>query len=334
MKKALITAGAIGILIIIISGVYFFVLKSRTDDLTLQKNKLEQALNVAQKNLNKEKEKLDTLNKGLQDSFPLAVSVQGQMKKSFDIVQQTDFMFYDAYGLNPELIIKNYSTASALNNERKDINSLLLKWQKQLNLLSVQKIDVNESEKIKKDIETIKVFIKNLTLAIKALTVQNSGLSQYQIDTYSAQFVSVEVVDEVIYSIETAITNSNYNSLNSNATNSYTVATGNSQVPANFETFPGQVLPSEVITQQSVVEEAQNQVNQIQEQIAQVEAQIQQASTIPPASEIPTEIIVNPPIEDTSMIEYLNLPPRKIIKDQGILVQPGPPRLIQGSDPY
>lgn len=326
MNKNLVIGGGVVLLLILVFGIFFFTRGNKKDDLMAQKNKLQEAIILTGKKLNKEKETLDTLTKGLQTSFPLAVSVQDQMKKSGDIVRQTDFMFNNPYGLNPELIIKNLKNGSSINNERRNINLLLLEWQKKIARLSAEEIDVNESEKIKQEIKLIESYINNLSEVVKILTPENSGLSQAQIDTYSFQFPSINTVNEVLVSIETAIENFN------------------NQTSSNPSSDTPPVTTNDVVVQQVVVSQTQTEVVNLQEQLAQIEEQIQQLSpvvtpTIPPITPTSTDITTDPNTgQDVSSENNTNnvniYAPREIIPNQGIMVQPGPPRLIQGTDPY
>lgn len=313
-------------LFILVFVIFIFTRGNTKDELMTQKNKLQETIKITEKKLNKEKETLDTLTKGLQASFPLAVSVQDQMKKSGDIVKQTDFMFNDPYGLNPELIIKNLQNGSKINNERRNINLLLLEWQKRIFQLSAPEIDVNESEKIKQEIKLIELYVNNLSEVVKILTPENSGLSQAQIDIYSSQFPSINAINEVLVSIETAIENFN------------------NQTSSNPSSDTSPVTTNDVVVQQVVVSQTQIEVVNLQEQLAQVKEQIQQlspapASVTPPAPSISTDITTNPETEKNTNNENQadnenTYTPREIITNQAIIIQPGPPRLIQGTDPF
>lgn len=324
MHKKAIIGGIIVFSAVLAFGLYFFMNGNKLDYLVAQKDKLQNNLAVAEKKLNKEKEKLGTLTQELQASFPLAVSVQAQMRIASDIVKRTDFMFINPYGSNPELIVKNSLKNILINNQRRDINLLLLNWQRKIDLLSVEQINVDESAKIKQDMEMIKSFTDNLSKIVKGLTPENSGLSQIQINTYLSQLNSTGTIDEVLSSVGTAIETYNSNALNTN----------NGQITSDSGSTVPKVTPNDVITQQSVVAESQNQVTVLQEQLTKVEEQIQPA---PPAPVVPAPVVVIPPIENQNTNNTNNPTTpytREQIKDQGIIVQPGPPRLIQGTDAY
>ncbi len=308
MKKSLIISGGIVFLLIIL-GIYFFMRGNNGDDLITQKNKLENNLIVARGKLEKEKQKLENIKSELADSFPFAMAVQDQMKKASNIVKQTDFLFTDASGLNPELIIKNLLNGIRINNERKDINILLIEWQKKIDILAINKIDIVETEKIKKEIETIKIFVEELSQLVGSLTETNSGLSQFQIDIYSLQLPSIESINEVLASIETVIQNANNTSVSS-------------------LTNTPLVTPNDVVIEQAVVTQIQNEVTTLQEQLTQVEEQAGQASTpfVPPV-----EIFqdANSTLNDTNSE---NLPNQNNNNNfPSIIITPGLPRLIQGS---
>jgi len=322
-------------LVVLVLGAYFFMRGNKPDDLIIQKSKLQDALILAGEKLKKEKENLDTMTEDLKASFPLAVSVQDQMKKSSEIVKQTDFMFINPYGSKPELIVKNPLTSILINNERHDINLLLFEWQKKINLLSVEEINLNQSEKIKQDVQTIESFIENLSKIVKGLTPKNSGLSQAQINAFVSRLPSTEATGEVLISIETAIENYSNNNLE---TNTETTNNQNSTSPVLFTPI---VTPNDVIAQQSAVAETQNQVTILQEQLTQVQAQIQQASSTTPISTTPTTTDTTTNSNSENQTENQNTdntdnPAESYTreKNQGIIIQPGPPRLIQGTDAY
>ncbi len=326
---------------VILFAAYFFIFYNRSDDLDSQKAKIQNSLAKAEQKLNKDKKNLDNLTQKLQDSFPLAVHVQGQMKNSFDVVKKTDFMFDNPYGLNPQLIIKDFFNSAELNSQRKEINVLLERWQQELDLLSVQKIDIAESEKIRKDIETIKEFVKNLTEAVKALTPENSGLSQQQIDSYSSSFYLINNIDDILAAIDTSIKDSKINNTPSprevsDGTSTNTGGTATTQntntgdnatieIPLISNLFTSSVTPEDVIQAQQQVSLSQKQVDLLKDELSQVQEQLN-----PTPLPIPEEVIPTPTIEDPNNAN----PGIQRIKYQGIIIQPGPPRLIQGSDPY
>ena len=338
MKKTFIIGGGIIVLLILVlGGIYFFPHENKLKDLTTQKSKTQGFLAGAEDKLNKEKQKLDTMTNQLKESFALAVTVQDQTNLASSMVHQTDFMFTDASGSKPELIIKNIPGGVSVNNERKNLNLLIAEWQKEMDFLSISKIDVAESEKIKKDTEAVKAFIKNLTEIIKNLTPANSGLSQEQIDMYLSQLPSVDSVDQVLVSIQSAIETSK----------AKTAAESGGSAP----TAP-LVTPEEVLAEQKAVVDAQNQMTALQEQLARIEEQISQSSpnsnsnsgsTPPPTPpEVDTSVVppvpVNPTPTDPNNVgpQYNSEDMLNSIKNRGpsIIVQPGPPRLIQGTNQY
>lgn len=315
MKKSYII-GIIFSLAILVLGVYFFTRTNIGDDLINQKNKLQSDIVLAENKLNKEKETLNTMTNNLESSFSLGASVQDQMRKASGLVGQTDFMFTNPLGVNPELIVKNFLTSARINSERKNINLLISAWQKETDISSITKIDIKESEKIKADAQTIKTFIEDLSQTVGSFTVANSGLSQLQINTYLSQLPSVDSINQVLASLQVAIDSS-------------------SNISSNPAVTPT-VMPENVITQQSVVAQAQTEVVVLQEQLATVEEQIQQTSPAPTPVPSDTNTTANPDSQNQTGSQSTNNPP--YIPDntnhQDIIVQPGPPRLIQGTNQY
>src|SRR3989338_6700154 len=167
-----------------------------------RKNKLESNLITAEDKFNRAKETLSTMLGDLQNSFALGTNVQDQMKQASDIVKQTDFMFTDPDGSNPEIIVDNPLPDILINTERQYINLLLAQWQAKIDILSIKEIDVSEAEKIKADTEIIKTFIENITKIVESLTPESSELSQFQIDTYFSQLPSIVDINEVLISLE------------------------------------------------------------------------------------------------------------------------------------
>lgn len=301
MKKSLIITLGIMFLILIV-GLYLFTRSNKGEEVVVKINRLQKEIVVAKDKLEKENKKLEDMENSLKGSYPFAVVVQDQMRKATEIVKQTDFMFTNASGLNPELIIKNFLNSVEINNERREINKFLLEWQKKMDVLHIQTIDITEGEKIKQDVETIKTFLEDLAELIGNLTEANSGLSQFQIDTYSSQLPPIETINEVLASLQNAIENSNNGSQNSSGTNSSTSV-------------------EDIAEQQEVV-------GDLEEEVSSLEDELGGTGWVPPAPPADVVPVVYPSLE--------NLDVRTIdrSKYQGIIIQPGPPRLIEGSNQY
>lgn len=321
MKKPLVVSIVIIFLVILASGIYFFMRGNKGNDLIVKINKLQTDIVVAKDKLNKEKASLEVMTMNLNTSYPLATSVQGQMRKATDIVNQTNFMFNNPSSLNPELVVKNLLNGSAINEERKNINLLIESWQKKIEVLFVNQIDVKESEKIKQEAQIIKTFIENLSNIVVNLTPANSGLSQNQIDTYIAELPSVDSVNHVISSIAAAI--QNYN-------NTQSGSTGANNTP-NLAPVPI-VTPNQVVSQQVVVVDTQNQVTILQNQLTQI-VQDNPSLVLPPiVNTTPTPA----PVPDSQNANVNVIVPGSVdnTNSPGIIIQPGAPRLIEGTNQY
>ncbi|OGI75714.1 hypothetical protein A3C67_02915 [Candidatus Nomurabacteria bacterium RIFCSPHIGHO2_02_FULL_42_19] len=324
MSKSVIIGAGIAFLITILTGGYFLTRESELDDLMARKNKLESNLITAEDKFNRAKGALSTMLGDLQNSFALGTSVQDQIKQASDIVKQTDFIFTDPDGSNPEIIVDNPLPDILINAERQYINLLLAEWLAKTDILSIKEIGVSEAEKIKADTEIIKTFIENLAKIVASLTPEDSELSQFQIDTYFSQLPSIVDINEVLTSLETAIENHNSQ-------------VESSQTSSNFPP-PTSIEPEEVVAQQAVVTQAQTEVTTVQEQLAEIEEEIEPLSPTP----VPISPITNPDPEnqtenqntESSENNPISLPPRVIDSNQGIIIQPGPVRLIQGTDPF
>ena len=288
---------------------------------------------MADNKLNKNKETLGTMLTDLRNSSTLTAGIGEQTKKASDIVKRTNFLFSDANSSNPKFIFTNSLQAININNQRKNINSLLSFWQKQAGFFLVKNVSLEESEQIKKDAQVIKVFLENLSQILASLTPGNSGLSQSEIDAYLSQLPSLDEINEVLTSLDGVV--ENYN-----VSHAQTFYIGNETGEVSSPTYSSSSSPSslptvdDILAQQAFVTEAQAEVGALQEQLAAVEEQIQQLSSAPtPPSSPPVvpEVVVP---ENPNPDIYSNLPPREPITSQGIIIQPGPPRLIQGTDSF
>ncbi len=361
------------ILVISIFGVYFFTRDKTPNDLVVKKTKIKNNLTAAQQKLNKERQTLDSMMGNLQGSFLLIADVQDQMNKISDMVRQTNFMFSDPNGDNPQLIAKNIPNASVINGERREINLIMIEWQKKIELFANKKLSVSELNQIKKDASTIKVFLEDIAKIVKLLTPDNSGLSQIKIDTFGARISSNEAVDKVFTSFKTAV--DNYSEDNSKNLNNTSASDPSSLFQNNSVTF------EDFLAQKKIVDDIQSEVNSLEEQLVQVEEQIQQASPSPnnnsdssDSSSIDPILPDNSTVIDNSSDQTVNTDPGTTIDPllptnpdpstipdtitpdpvapnpttdvddnivdpnnanfKGIIVQPGPPRLIQGTNQF
>jgi len=329
MKKSLIVGGMFFIIIIIFGG-YFLIRNNTRDSSIVQKDRLQDGLLVAENKLKKEKETLNLMIDDLRNSFILAVSVQDQMKKGSRIVSQTDFMFSDPNGLNPQLIVKNFPSIILINTERKNINLLLTEWQNKTDILYIKKIDIKESEQIKKDAQAIKTYFHDLSYLIGILTPKNSGISQFQIDSFLSNLPLEEAIDEVLASLQTAINNSQ----TLDTQTAYSQTSSSSSQGVNF------VTPDDVVAQQGIVDQTQIQVIALQEQLTQIEEQNSAETNI--NTQINSDLENQNTTNTDSTNDDTNLTNQNdssvndnLIDDhQGIIIQSGLPQLIQGTNQY
>ncbi len=283
------------------------------DDLAVERSKIEAALLAAKQRLAEENGKLTEFTASLQTAFPMGATIQEEMRKTSKLVAETDFLFKNATGKDPELIFKNPFSNIAINEERKKVNKILADWQKKLNLNYIGSIDEAESAKIREDVAIIKQYVEDLAQILSQLTPTNSNLPQSNIDLFSSELPSVSYVDDSIANIEAAI------------------VIGNNPAPSPA---PLPTLPTfeEIAVQEGVVILAQNQVQTLEEELAQVS----QPPPLPePVAPIPEELL--PPVEPPPAVNpspVFITGSRQIDYSQGIIIQPGPPVLIQGTDPF
>ncbi len=325
MNRIFVVGGALGFIIIVILGIYFFAVRNESDDLITQKNKLEEALGIAQAKLSSAKDVLGRMTDDLSNYFFFGLGIQDQIKDISEIVKQTDFLFINANGQNPEFLVENFSTGDLINEERRKINIILADWQEKTSILSLSKIGLKEAQQIQEEAERIQDYLASLYGAVGGLTPENSGLSQAKIDSYLFQLPATESVSEIITSLATSITTQ------SSQNNSQT----STQTNQNITT------PEQVSTQQDLIREYEEQIQTIEQNIVQVEQQIQNTNPPSPESNSPA-VVVETPIVPTPVVNpntspvpvYGTYGSRVIVPTTGIIIQPGPVRLIQGSDEF
>jgi hypothetical protein len=307
MKKIHLMSGGVVFLLLIVLGVYFYSRGSGLDNLILQKQKLENDISLAKNKLDKEQQILETLKKGPNISAATTTIIQNQIKQVSALLSQTDFMFSDPTGTNPKIKIKESPASLALNAQRKRINLILKKWQEKNITSQVKEIDAKDGKQIEAEAEVIRIFVDNLSKIMDNLTVENSNLSSFQIKNYSTRLASLDSIDEVLVSIETTIKSSN--------NNTQTVVT-----------------PDKIVAQELVTNQTQLEIVILQNQLAQIEQQIQQLTPIPVSTTTPeSSATISPSLENLDNYESSYIPYNK---SEPIIVQPGPPRLIEGSNQY
>ncbi len=338
MNKSIVAGSIVAFLLIVLSGVYFLTREEKKEDLFSQKNKLEVSLATAKSKLEQEQSNLDSLKVGLRDSFPLAVGVQEQMRRASGLVGETDYLFTNSLSANPQLVFTNPLVSLKINEQRAKINLLLAEWKKKDNAMYLSKINISEAEKIQAEAESIKAFIEDLTKIVENLTVENSGLTQFQIDTYVYSLPSVESIEEVIVALNDIIDNSTNNSQGiAEAEDTYEPAANINWNPTSNEVT---VTPEQVVVAEQSVAVVQAEVENIEAQLAVVNEQIQAQN---PTVYVPPEDTTTDPNTNSSTGGSTTSSPSNSpntpsgntpAPSQGIVVQPGAPRLIQGSNPY
>ncbi len=296
----------------LIFGIYSIVNNYKNTDLSAQKSLLDQKLSSAKDKLDKAKQTLGGMIDSLSKYFSFGLDIQVQMNEAVKLVKQTNFLFTDPDGANPEFIVVNFAERNSVSESRKEINQLILNWKKKTDILYIGNIDTKEAEQIRQDAEKIKDFLDNLFNTVQSFTPENSGLSQTQINLYLEQLPSGEAINKVIENISNAIVSEN------------------SQPTTDNNTPP--VTPEEVVNQQTIVEEIEEEVETIEEEIIQVEEQIIQTQPPAPIEQTPPPVV--PPV--VTPPESNNFLPgrRKITPSTGIIIQPGPAKLIQGIDDH
>ncbi len=302
-------------------GIYGAYNLNRNDYSALDQERLEQDLIFTKAKLQRERQKLAGLEQEFRNAFPFGVAVQAQMQAAAEIVGKTDFMFQNADTLDPEFILKNIDLAKDIDTQRKNINLLIANWKNISGTLDVGSIGLAEGEKVQKDITEIQLFISSLSKILADLAPDGSELTQFEIYTYISQIPSVNSVTLILNSLAEAVNSYNDGQLAS--------------PPAGFieqNTIASFVTVKDIVAQQGIVANTEQEVARIEENLAQIQNIPEVQNTAPQIGVPQTYIPVNNQYITNG--EYVN--PRTINKEdfEGIIIQPGPPKLIQGTDQF
>jgi hypothetical protein len=289
---------AVGALALLIGfGVYsIFAGPTKDAQTKAEEARIKSELAIAEAKVEFETAKLNNMQVQVRDSNPFLSAIQGQLSNAQNILKGTDAVFIDTNTDNPKINVTTATKAieKDINNRRAVINQLLADWEKKASLTSTKNVDEATVALIIKDAEKIKEFIAELSQIVSLLTPQNSGLSQAQIDSF------VAVVNDASSQINNVI-----------------VALVDAQTP---------VTQTDIQTQQTVVDVAQQNANLLAEQLAQLQAQ----------NQIPVVVAPEPAPEPTTTIVQEEipppLPPLPVIPTSGLIAPKGKPQLIQGAN--
>src|SRR3989344_6167743 len=251
MNRLLILGGVLAVTLTLGAVVYISNNETDSSDLIAKESDLQGNLLRAKNKLNKEQSVLDAMFSSLRNFFAPQVSVQDQMNKFSNLANQTDFLFSDALGRDPEFILSSLYSID-INAERAKINALLSSWKAKADILAAEDMTIEMTEQIKAEAQIVQAFLQNLASALASLTPENSGLSQSEIDNYISQVPSAEVINEVLASLTRAVEDANTSSSDGSISNP----------PYSTE---------DVLAEQLLVASAEAEVVAIEEELAPVQ---------------------------------------------------------------
>lgn len=304
-------AGAVVILIFVF-GIYLMFGGSSSPipkNLQEEASRITKELATARQNLQNESNELNDLERAFRAMFPFYGIASDEYKNISSAVSKTDLFFLDANG-NPKLkITSKAELQKKINDQRAYINQLLNNWKQKLSASQASVVTRQIIDNLISDAQVIEEYVNDLSSVINLLTPENSGLTQAEIDSYQ------QILNDVNNQLSSSIANLV-------VTTTTTQQSGQTQTTTSTQTQT--VTAQDLANQQSVVDAAQAQVDALAAQLAQIQALINQAiasSTQPVIQKTSTQ----PKNVGTQRGDYV--PP-------DLIVQPGPPGLVEGENAY
>lgn len=272
-------------------------------------SRITKELATARQNLQNESNELNDLERAFRAMFPFYGIASDEYKNISSAVSKTDLFFLDANG-NPKLkITSKAELQKKINDQRAYINQLLNNWKQKLSASQASVVTRQTINNLISDAQVIEEYVNDLSSVINLLTPENSGLTQAEIDSYQ------QILNDVNNQLSSSIANLV-------VTTTTTQQSGQTQTTTSTQTQT--VTAQDLANQQSVVDAAQAQVDALAAQLAQIQALINQAiasSTQPVIQKTSTQ----PKNVGTQRGDYV--PP-------DLIVQPGPPGLVEGENAY
>lgn len=272
-------------------------------------NRITKELVVARQNLQNESNELNDLERAFRAMFPFYGIASDEYKNISNAVSKTDLFFVDANGKPKLKITSKADLQKKINDQRAYINLLLNNWKQKLSTTQASVVTRQTINNLISDAQVIEEYVNDLSSVIDLLTPENSGLTQTEINSYQQ------------------ILNGVNNQLSSSIANLVVTTTTIQQSEQTQTTAPIQaqtVTAQDLANQQSTVDAIQAQVDALAAQLAEIQTLIDQAiasSTQPVIQKTSTQ----PKNIGTQRGDYV--PP-------DLIVQPGPPGLVEGENAY
>lgn len=277
-------------------------------DLRKEEARISQDLKDAQDNLLRETSQLNDLERAFRALFPFYGIASDEFKNVSNAVSKTDVFFFDANGKPQLKITTKADLQQKINAKRQNINTILSAWKRKVSVSQASTITSATINDLVLDAQEIEEYVNELAQIVDLLTPENSGLSQEEIDAY-ANLLS-QVLSDITGTIATLVVTS---------------TSPQSASPTQTVT----VTVSDIENQQAEVDAAQAQVDALAAQLAQIQALIQQAQQQQASS-----------TQQTPVIQHTTQQPQNVGTQRGnyvppdIIIQPGPPSLIEGENAY
>jgi len=320
------------------SGAYWYVSvrpSSGESESALRAKELKAKLVEARAAVKNGTETLEDLTVLYYATRPFQALMQEQYERMESIAEVRTAIFFDESGVSPIGSVagtKKKNVEETLKAERRKVIEALERWNEAFRLDLGETLGADDLRQAKKDAETIASYIKALEVFVDTLTPEASGFTPLQIDLYKEEVEAAkEEIQSVLASLASAPPAPSPNSAGEAANANPVTTSGNPSAPKVS------VTAEEVLRESEALAEAREEVARLESEIAELETSGTQGGESP--SE-PQEMAPPPTILDTSPSasegnasggegnagegqDFL-LPP--------ILVEPGPPKLIQGSN--
>ena len=323
LKKTIITLAVLVVIVFVIG--YVFSANDAIKVLDRENDDIFARLEKAEENLKKEETKLDYLKTIAYNSrTDLPVISQGINDIASKIDDSDRIIDEKINGKKITDYINNKTRESIILKEE-SVNNILNKWLSILQSKDASKLSIADIEKISKDLGLALNYVSELRSEIKNLEKIKS------IDSIAIQG-EINNLDQIINSIQNNIdiianiANDQKWELENNVLSSYSTRdTVTAQNPTGLV-----VTTSDILNQETVVNEAKKAVEQIQTQIdsqnidTNTSTNVNQSNT--PVNNVTNTIVKDPSVGDSQL-------PSNLSPYMPKATDPSKPRLLQGMNP-
>jgi len=154
---------------------------------------------------------LDSASTTLKNSTKDALNAvrDGYVKAQSAVVNYTDTFFDNPQSVNPGINIRVQSTSweSSIKSKRIAVTETLTRWKNDIDSLNTQSDMVTIISKVESYLDTIRIFMGDLSLIVNDLSTGNSGLTQAVITSHiSTMNTALSTFNQAVSSVTTADT--------------------------------------------------------------------------------------------------------------------------------